>query len=86
MGLEKIKIKYVMQLKQDLMDKCSSPINPFAAFSLSNSTFIGAFATILTYLIVLIQFKASDDKVTTTTLQEINEKLRVLMKNNSAMT
>ena len=46
-------------LKQDLRYHCESPITPFSAFSLSHGTLIGTFATIITYLIVLIQFKMS---------------------------
>ena len=53
---------YIKMLKQDLKDKSVSPISPFGAFSLSNSTLIGTFATILTYLIVLIQFKAAENQ------------------------
>ena len=44
-------------LKQDLIYHSNSPLNPCSAFSVSNSTLIGTFATILTYLIILIQFK-----------------------------
>ena len=57
-----LSFNYMKILKQDLKDKSVSPISPFGAFSLSNSTLIGTFATILTYLIVLIQFKASENQ------------------------
>ena len=50
----------VQLLRQDLRYYCESPITPFSAFSLSNGTLVGTFATIATYLIVLIQFKASE--------------------------
>ena len=45
-------------LKEEL--SVHSPIAPFNAFEVSNRTLIGAFATITTYLIVLIQFKISE--------------------------
>ena len=70
-------------LKQDIKDKCVSPINPFSAFSLSNSTLIGTFATILTYLIVLIQFKAAEDEEKTKLLIDIKEMIQNNMKNSS---
>ena len=52
-----VKIKF---LRKELKCHSDSPINPFSAFSLSNGALIGTFATILTYLIVLIQFKAAE--------------------------
>ena len=70
-------------LKQDIKDKCVSPINPFSAFSLSNSTLIGTFATILTYLIVLIQFKAAEDEEKTKLLIDIKKMIQNIMKNSS---
>ena len=60
-------------IKQDLKDMSVSPITPFAAFSLSNSTLVGMFATILTYLIVLIQFKASENQDKDKMLRELSE-------------
>lgn len=65
-------------LKQDMKDKAASPINPFSAFSLSNSTLIGTFATILTYLIVLVQFKAAENQDKDKILLEIKEMLRYM--------
>ena len=47
-------------LKQDLRYHCESPIAPFSAFSVSTSTLVGTFGTIVTYLIVLLQFKVSE--------------------------
>ena len=73
-------------LKQDLKDHEYSPINPFSAFSLSNSTLIGTFATILTYLIVLIQFKATEDEEKTKLLNELKYMLQTLLKNHSNIT
>ena len=70
-------------LTQNIKDKSFSPINPFSAFSLSNSTLIGTFATILTYLIVLIQFKAAEDEEKTKALEDIKEMLRSVMTNKS---
>ena len=47
-------------LRQDITYHSESPIAPFSFFSLSNSTLLGAFGTIITYLIVLLQFKTSE--------------------------
>ena len=47
-------------LKEDLSSHLPCPISPYGAFGLSNGALPGTFATILTYLIVLIQFKASE--------------------------
>jgi len=49
-------------LKTELKDQSDSPINPCSAFSLSSGTLLGTFANIITYLIVLIQFKAAEKK------------------------
>ena len=73
-------------LKQDLKNYCTSPINPLSAFSLSNSTLIGTFATILTYLIVLIQFKATEDEEKTNLLNEIKDMIQNILRNNSNLT
>ena len=43
----------------------NSPLSPFNAFNVSNRTIISAFASITTYLIVLIQFKVSEFDDTT---------------------
>ena len=51
----------VQLLKQDLKYYSESPINPLSAFSLSNGTLIATSATIITYLIVLIQFMAAEN-------------------------
>ena len=37
-----------------------SPITPLSAFSVSTSTLLSSFGTIITYLIVLLQFKVSE--------------------------
>ena len=47
-------------LKDDLRYYCEDPITPFSAFSVSTNTLLGAFGTIVTYLIVLLQFKVSE--------------------------
>ena len=47
-------------LRQDIRYHSESPIAPFSFFTLSNSTLLGAFGTIVTYLIVLLQFKISE--------------------------
>lgn len=52
--------KDLLLLKDDLKYYSEAPINPFSAFSVSTSTLVGAFGTIITYLIVLLQFKASE--------------------------
>ena len=72
---------HVKLLKEGIKNKCSSPINPFSAFSLSNSTLIGTFATILTYLIVLVQFKAAEDEEKTKLLTDMRNMLEHIMRN-----
>ena len=67
------KCPYLKIMKEDIKDKAISPITPFSAFSLSNSTLIGTFATILTYLIVLIQFKAAENQDKDKILIEVKE-------------
>lgn len=47
-------------VKQNLKYYSESPINPCSAFYLSNGTLIGTSATVITYLIILIQFKATE--------------------------
>ena len=70
-------------LKQNVKDRSASPIHPFSAFSLSNNTLVGTFATILTYLIVLIQFKAAEDEANTKAITDIREILQLMSKNHS---
>ena len=41
------------------------PITPGSAFVLSNQSLVAAFSILLTYLIVLIQFKLSESETTT---------------------
>ena len=76
-------------IRQDLKVIAVSPITPCATFSLSNSTLVGTFATILTYLIVLIQFKASEnqdnDKILRD-LMEIKEMLRMINNTSNSVT
>ena len=50
-------------LRQDLRYHAESPINPFAAFSLSTSTMLGTCGMIITYIIVLLQFKIAEPGV-----------------------
>ena len=52
-------------LRQDIKYYCESPITPFSAFSLSNRTLIGTCTTVITYLIILIEFKASEIPINT---------------------
>ena len=48
----------VLRYKLGVM--AESPITPLSTFSLSNATFLSASATIITYLIILIQFKLTE--------------------------
>ena len=47
-------------LKEELKYYGEAPITPLSAFSVSTSTLLSAFGTIITYLIVLLQFKVSE--------------------------
>ena len=47
-------------LRRDLRYHAESPINPFSAFSLTSSNLLGACGTIITYIIVLLQFKIAE--------------------------
>ena len=55
---DKVKQDKLESIYQLLKDNSHSPITPISAFSLSNRTLLGLSATILTYLVVLIRFKA----------------------------
>ena len=57
---KKIEEKEIELLRQDVKYHSESPITPFSCFSLSNNTLLGALGTIITYLIVLLQFKVSE--------------------------
>ena len=57
---KKIGMEQVNLLRQELRYHSESPINPFMAFSVSTSTLVGTLGTIVTYLIVLLQFKVSE--------------------------
>ena len=59
-------------LKEELRYYMEAPITPLSAFSVSTSTLLGAFGTIVTYLIVLLQFKVSEEPSGETTGQEEN--------------
>ena len=50
----------IQLLKQDMRYHCESPLNPVSAFGVSTSTMLGAYGTIVTYLIVLLQFKVGE--------------------------
>ena len=58
-------------LKQDMRYYSESPITPESAFSLSTSTLLGAYGTIVTYLIVLIQFKVSEKPINTPEQEQV---------------
>ena len=59
-------------LKEELKYYCEAPITPLSAFSVSTSTLLGALGTIITYLIVLLQFKVSEQPGDTQERQEHN--------------
>ena len=59
-------------LKEELKYYGEAPITPFSAFSVSTSTLVSAFGTIITYLIVLLQFKVSEPPGDTQEQQENN--------------
>ena len=59
-NIQDIDIEEIALLRQDLRYVAESPITPFAAFSLSSSTLLGACGMIVTYIIVLLQFKVSE--------------------------
>ena len=49
-------------LRYNLGVMSESPITPLSTFSLSNATLLSASATIITYLIILIQFKLTEGR------------------------
>ena len=49
----------VQLLKEDFRNNCDALIAPYSAFTLSYSSLLGFFGTIVTYIIVLLQFKTS---------------------------
>ena len=57
---KKMNMEEIELLRRDVRDQAESPINPFSAFSLSSNTFLGACGTIVTYIIVLLQFKVAE--------------------------
>ena len=59
-------------LKEELKYYSDAPITPLSAFSVSTSTLLGAFGTIVTYLIVLLQFKVSEPPGKTAGREENN--------------
>ena len=59
-------------LKEEMRYYMEAPLTPLSAFSVSTSTLLGAFGTIVTYLIVLLQFKVSEEPSGETTGQEEN--------------
>ena len=60
---QNIDMEEVDLLRRDFRYVAESPITPFAAFSLSSSTLLGACGMIVTYIIVLLQFKVSEPGV-----------------------
>ena len=56
---ENINSKEMELLKEEFRYHCEAPIAPYSAFTLSTSSLLGQFGTIITYLIVLLQFRAS---------------------------
>ena len=63
-------------LKEELKHYSDAPITPLSAFSVSTSTLLGAFGTIITYLIVLLQFKVSEEPSGQTGGQKENNSTR----------
>ena len=57
---KKMNMDEIELLRRDFRDQAESPINPFSAFTLSSNTFLGACGTIVTYIIVLLQFKVAE--------------------------
>ena len=60
---KKMNMEEIELLRRDFRAQAESPINPFSAFSLSSKTFLGACGTIVTYIIVLLQFKVSEPPI-----------------------
>ena len=69
-------------LKEELRYYMEAPITPLSAFSVSTSTLLGAFGTIVTYLIVLLQFKVSEPSGETSERQETNTTKIIDMTSN----
>ena len=67
---EKQEVYEVSLLLERLRD--SSTMKPFAMFTVTRSAFLGAFGTVLTYLVVLIQFKVAEQTSGTTTNNSTN--------------
>ena len=76
-----VDLEEVDLMRRDFRDSAESPINPFSAFSLSNNTFLGACGTIVTYIIVLLQFKVSEPSDDNT--REQNSSLPTFARSNS---
>ena len=53
-------IRHIGLLRHQLRMLSDSPITPMSTFSLCNSTLLSTSATVLTYLIILIQFKLTE--------------------------
>ena len=60
LGESDVNMVEVDLLRKDLRYHAESPINPYSAFSLSSSNLLGACGTIITYIIVLLQFKIAE--------------------------
>ena len=54
-----LKSGVVQLLREDFRNNCEALIAPYSAFTLSYSSLLGFFGTIVTYIIVLLQFKTS---------------------------
>lgn len=46
-------------LREEFKSNCDTPIAPYSAFTLSFSSLLGFFGSIVTYIIVLLQFRTS---------------------------
>ena len=49
----------VQLLREEFQNHCEAPIAPYSAFTLSTSSLLGFSGTIITYIIVLLQFRTS---------------------------
>ena len=62
------RLKWKIQVLEDRLSRPNA-ISPYFAFNLNRSTFLPGLATVLTYLIIVIQFKLTEvpgDNVSTT--------------------
>ena len=56
---ENMNLKEIQLLREEFRYHCESPIAPYSAFTLSTSSLLGQFGSIVTYIIVLLQFRSA---------------------------